>query len=221
MKNNICKEGNIHLISISKNYKSKVSARALEGLNNAGKILKYKERIDVTIYGAESWEVSSDMSLSAFTTGRSFRIDFKIPFFRKNIDQIINVELPMIMHHEVSHVVRHNTVGYSNTLLDYLVDEGIGCFVEQSIMPKRKIPYIQKHDEEQMYWREAKKILVEKITFEDSRKWFTSKGTWPHWIGYRLGYLLVQEFMNKNLVGLNVLVRMRSKDILKEGSLFE
>ena len=219
MKNNICKEGNIHLIGIPEKYQAKVSARAIEGLNNAGLILKYKENIDVVIYGAELHEVSLKMPLSAFTTGKVHRIDFKIPFFRKNIDHIINVELPMIMHHEISHVIRHNVVGYSSTLLDYLVDEGIGCFIEQSIMPERKIPYIQKQADEQMYWSEAKKILLEKITWDDSRKWLVSEEIRPRWIGYRLGYLLVQEFMNKNPVGFDVLVRMKSKDILKGSGL--
>ena len=219
MKNNICKEGNIHLIGVPETYRAKVSARAIEGLNNAGVILKFKEKIDVIIYGAELDEVSSKMPLSAFTTGRSFRIDFKIPFFRKNIDHIINVELPMIMHHEVSHVIRHNTIGYSNSLLDYITDEGIGCFIEQSIMPERKIPYIQKHDDEQMYWREAKEILFKKITWDDSRKWLVSQEIRPRWIGYRLGYLLVREFMDKNIVGLDVLTRMKSKDILKGSDL--
>ena len=123
------------------------------------------------------------------------------------------------MHHEVSHVIRHNTVGYSSTLLDYLVDEGIGCFVEQSMMPERKISYIQKIKDEQMYWQEAEKILVEKITWDDSRKWLVSEEIRPRWIGYRLGYLLMREFMNKTPVGLDVLVRMKSKDILKGSGL--
>ena len=219
MKNNICKEGNTHLIGIPERYQAKISARAIEGLNNAVQILKYKENIDVVIYAAESWEVPSKMPLYGFTVGKSNRIDIKIDFSRKNIDHIINVELPMIMHHEVSHVVRHNIIGYSNTLLDYLVDEGIGCFVEQSMMSQRKIPYIQKIKDEQMYWQEARKILVEKITWDDSRKWFVSKEVRPRWIGYRLGYLLIREFMNKNTVGLDVLARMKSKDILKVSGL--
>lgn len=215
MKNNICKEGNIHLVGIPEKYQTKVSAHAVEGLNSAMHILKYHENIDVVIYRAEKSEVNPKMPLSGFTTGKSNRIDFKIDFSRKNIDHIVSVELPMIMHHEASHVVRHNVIGYSNTLLDYMVDEGIGCFVEQSMMPKRKIIYIQKHIDEQMYWSKARKILVEKITWEDSRKWFTSKGEWPRWIGYRLGYLLIKEFMNKKPVGFDVLARMKSKDILR------
>lgn len=219
MKNNICNEGNIHLIGIPKEYQAKVSARAIEALDNAQHILKCNENVDVVIYGAESWEVPPQMPLYGFTVGKSNRIDFKIDFSRKNIDAIIDVELPMIMHHEASHVVRHNIIGYSNTLLDYFVDEGIGCFVEQVMMPERKIPYIKKHADEQMYWRKAKKILVEKITWDNSRKWLTGRDKMPRWIGYRLGYLLIKEFMDKNPVNLDILVRMKSKDILKRSGL--
>lgn len=219
MKNNICKEGNVHLIGVPKEYQAKISARALEGLDHAQRILKCDENVDVVIYGAESWEVNPKMPLYEFTVGKSNRIDFKIDFSRKNIDGIIDVELPMIMHHAVSHVVRHNVIGYSNTLLDYFVDEGVSCFVEQAMMPKRKIPYIQKHADEQMYWRKAKKILIEKITWNDSREWLIGTGKYPRWIGYRLGYLLMKEFVDKNPIDLDVLVRMKSKDILKRSGL--
>lgn len=219
MKNNICKKGNIHLIGVPKKYQAKVSVRAIEGLDYAERILKFNENIDVVIYGAESWEVPSKMPLYGFTVGKSNRIDFKIDFFRKNIDAIIDIELPMIMHHEASHAVRHNIIGYSNTLLDYFVDEGIGCFVEQAMMPERKISYIQKHADEQMYWRKAKKIFVEKITWDDSREWMIGTGKYPRWIGYRLGYLLIKEFMDKNPVDFDVLARMKSKDILKRSGL--
>ncbi len=219
MKNTICKEGNIHLIGVPKEYQARVSARVIEGLDNAKRILKCNENIEVVIYGAEKWEVSRDMSLSEFTVGKSNRIDLKIDFSRKNIDAIIDTELPMIMHHAVSHVVRHNIIGYSNTLLDYFADEGVGCFVEQAMMPERKIPYIKKQADEQMHWRKAKKILVEKITWDDSREWMVRAGKYPRWIGYRLGYLLIKEVMDKNPVDLDILARMKSKDIFKRSGL--
>ena len=219
MNNNICKEGNIHLIGVPREYEVKVSTRAIEALDHAKRILKCNGNVEVVIYGAEKWEISPQMPLYEFTVGKSNRIDFKIDFSRKNIDAIIDIELPMIMHHAVSHVVRHNIIGYSNTLLDHFVDEGISCFVEQAIRPKRKIPYIKKQADEQMYWRKAKKILVEKITWDDSREWMVRIGKYPRWIGYRLGYLLIKGFMDKNPVDLDVLARMKSRDILKQSGL--
>jgi len=53
MKNTICKEGNIHLIGVPKEYQDKVSARVIEGLDNAQRILKCNENVEVVIYKAD------------------------------------------------------------------------------------------------------------------------------------------------------------------------
>lgn len=219
MKNNICKKGNFHLIGIPQKHRATVFVRALGGLSNAARILKYKKNVDVVLFDAEYWDILPQMSISAHA--RIYYIDVKICFYRKDkdIDTIINIELPLAIHHELSHVVRANTVGYSETLLDSFVDEGIACFVEQSVMPKRRIPYIQEIDNEQTLWLEAKKHLLQKITTNLHSNWFFGTGTLPNWIGYRLGYLIVQQFMNKHAIRLDTLVRMSSKKILKGSGL--
>lgn len=217
MKNIICKKGNIHLIGVPKKYQAMISARVLDGLNNAARILNYKKNVGVVIFDAEYWDIHPKLNLSAYA--RIYYIDIKICFYRKdkNINDIINVDLPLTIYHELSHVVRANIVGYSETLLDSFIDEGIACFVEQSIIPKQKILYIQKIDNEQALWLEAKKHLSQKISSKLHSDWFFGTGTLPNWIGYRLGYLIVRQFMNKNNIGLDKLVRMSSKKIL-EGS---
>lgn len=216
MKNIISKKGNIHLIGIPKKYLGKVSASVLAGLNNSVKILKWKKDINLVIFAAETHEIHPDMSLYAFTLGMSQRIEFKIDFSRRNIDSIIAVELPMTIYHETSHVVRESTLGYSITLLDYLIDEGVGCFIEQSIMPERKISYIQKIKDESLYWDNAKNNFNKKISWNQSREWFFGTGSLPNWIGYRIGFLIVQRCMNNNSIGFDELVRMSSKEILEK-----
>lgn len=219
MKNKVCNQGNIHLVGIPTKYQTKVSNYVLEGLDSATSILKYTKNIDVVIFRAEAWEVHPKMSVSAFTLGRSQRIDFKINFARKNIIDIITTELPLTLHHEVAHVVRESTVGYSKTLLDYFIDEGVGCFVEQCMMQNRKIPYIQKIDNEQEFWKKAQKIIFKKTNWNDSREWFFGTGSLPNWIGYRLGYLIVQKYMSNPTIGMDKLVRMSSMEILKKSGM--
>lgn len=215
MKNIICKKGNIHLIGVPKKYQAIISTSVLNGLDNAEGILNYKKNVGVAIFDAEYWDIHPKLNLSAHA--RIYYIDIKICFYRKdkNINDIINVDLPLAIHHEFSHVVRANTVGYGETLLDSFIDEGIACFVEQSIMPKRKIPYIQKIDNEQALWLEAKKHLSQKISSKLHSDWFFGTGALPNWIGYRLGYLIVRQFMNKNNISFDKLVRMSSKKILE------
>ncbi|MEK7576072.1 MAG: DUF2268 domain-containing putative Zn-dependent protease [Patescibacteria group bacterium] len=221
MTNRVCKNGNIHLIGIPAKYRLAVSVHAFEGLSEAMQILKYKQHINVAIFGAEAWEIHPKMHLAAITFGGSSRIDFKICFSKKNIDTIIKTELPLTMYHEVSHVVRVKAVGDWNTLLDIFIDEGIGCFIEQSILPKRKILYIQKIKNEQALWHEVKEQLLQKRSISEQLKlqgeWFYASGELPNWIGYRLGYLIVQKFMSKHHITLDKLARTSSKQIL-EGS---
>ena len=219
MKNSLSKKGNVHLIGVQPKYRLKVAAHALAGLNTAVKILNYEKKIDVVIFDAEFWDIHPRLSL--YAQGRVYYIDIKICFYRKdkNISSIINVELPLTIQHEFSHVVRANTVGYPETLLDSFIDEGIACFVEQSAMIKRKISYIQKIKNEEIFWRKAKKHFSQKITYDLHGEWFFGKGSLPDWIGYRLWYLIVKKFMNKNQIRLDKLVRMSSKKIL-EGSGF-
>lgn len=220
MKNTISKKGNVHLIGVSSKYLEKVAKHAIAGLNDSAQIFKWNKRIDLIIYAAEQHEIHPKMNLFAFTLGRSNRIDFKIDFSRKNIDTIIKVELPMTIYHETAHVVRENTIGYSTTLLDYIIDEGVGCYIEQSVMPEREIPYIHEIKDEKVYWNQAKKSLFKKISWNHSREWFFGTGKLPNWIGYRLGFLIVQEYMNKYPTNLSILARMSSREILKKSDFY-
>lgn len=219
MKNSVCKRGNIHLIGIPKKHRAAVLVHALAGLRGAAGTLRYKKDIDVVIFDAEYWDIHPQMSVSAHS--RIHYIDAKICFYRKDrsIDSIINTELPLAIYHEVSHVVRASTIGYGETLLDSFIQEGIACFVEQSIMPERTIPYIQKIENEHLFWLQARKHFSQKITSKLHSDWFFGTGALPNWIGYRLGYLIVQQFMNTHAIRLATLVRMSSRKILKGSGL--
>ena len=140
-------------------------------------------------------------------------IEIKIDFSRKDLRKIIEVELPSTIYHELAHLVREDSVGYGKTLLDSFVSEGISCFVEKSILPNRKIPYIQKIKNEQKLWDKAKKLL-EKTKYNYS-EWFFGSSKLPNWTGYRLGYLIVEGFTKSKNISLAELSRLKSKDILK------
>lgn len=186
-------------------------------MNAAAKIFQYEKSVDLVVFGAESWEIPPLLSLSAFTVGRVSRIDFKICFSRANILNILQVELPLTLYHEFSHVTRTQHLGYGETLLDRLIDEGIGCFVEQSSLPGRKIPYIQKIAGEKMLWKKTVRLFDSKEY--NYSEWFFGTGKLPAWIGYRFGYLVIQNFMKKNPVSLADLVRTPSKEIIRNSSL--
>lgn len=219
MTNEISKKGNVHLVGVQTKYRSKVGESAIKGLNTAAKLLKYKKAVDVAIFDAEAWDIHPKMSLSAHA--RVYYIDIKMCFYRTDIDvkEMIDIELPLTIQHEFSHVVRANTVGYPETLLDAVIDEGIACYVEQFSKPDRNIPYLTKHAKETLYLENAKKLFDNKISTELHNEWFFGGKKLPEWIGYRLGFLIVQKFMENNPTALDVLCRTSSKDILKGSKL--
>ena len=216
MKSKNCEKGNIHLIGIPSKERGIALEHSIKALDRAKNLLKYKKQVDVVIIEAQNFFVISKLGIGGSAIGK-FCIEIKIDFSRKDLRKIIDIELSATVYHELAHLVRENSVGYGNTLLDSFVSEGISCFVEKSILPKRKIPYIQKIKSEQKLWAKAKKLLG-KIKYNHS-EWFFGSGKLPNWTGYRLGYLIVEKFTKRNIISLAELSRLNSKDILKGSKL--
>ena len=206
------------MIGIASNKSEEILSRAVESLDKARNILRYEKRVDVMLIEAQDFFVIPKLGIGGSAIGKSC-IEVKIDFSRKNLRKIIEVELPSTIYHELAHLVREDSVGYGNTLLDSFVSEGISCFVEKSILPNRKIPYIQKIKNEQKLWEKAKKLLGK--TKYNYSEWFFGAGKLPNWTGYRLGFLLVERFIGKSKISLEKLVRLNSKEILEGSKLYE
>lgn len=211
MASEICKNGNIHLIGVPDRHVEAVSRIAKETLDAAKGLLQYSNQVEVVIIEAQDFFVIPQLGITGSAIGKSC-IEIKIDFCRKDLDNIINIEIPATVYHELSHLVRENKLGYGNTLLDSMVSEGVACYIEKSVIP-REIPYIQPIKDEDSFWTKAKE------SFDDSKynhsAWFFGAGELPNWIGYRLGYLLVQKYLQKNTKELSELSVIPSKEILQ------
>lgn len=212
MKLKKCEQGNIHLIGIPQNKSGVILNNVIKSLDVARDTLKYKKQVNAVIIEAQDFFTIPKLGIGGSAVGKSC-IEVKINFSRKDLQKIINVELPATICHEFAHLARENSVGYGKTLLDSFVSEGISCFVEKSILPDKNIPYIRKIRDEQKLWNKAKKLL-EKTKYDYS-EWFFGSGKLPKWTGYRFGFLLVENFVKKNKIDLDKLVRLYSEEILK------
>lgn len=211
MASEICKNGNIHLIGVPENRIETISRVAIESLNEAKNLLKYDCRVEVIIIEAQDFFVIPQLGITGSAIGKSC-IEIKIDFSRNDLRNIIEVEIPATIYHELSHLVRENSLGYRNTLLDSIISEGVACYIEKSVIP-REIPYIQPIKDENSLWSKAKE------SFNDSKYnhsvWFFGAGELPNWIGYRLGYLLVEKYMKKHNKELSELSIIPSKEIFR------
>lgn len=216
MRSKNCEKGNIHLIGMPPKERGAVLVRSIKALDKARELLKYEKQVDVVVIEAQNFFVIPKLGIGGSAIGKSC-IEVKIDFSRKDLRKIIEVELPSTIYHELAHLVREDSVGYGNTLLDSFASEGISCFVEKSILPNRKIPYIQKIKNEHNLWDKAKKLLGK--TKYNYSEWFFGSGKLPNWTGYRLGYLIVEGFAKGNDISLAELSRLDSKAILKGSKL--
>ena len=218
MKSKNCEKGNIHLVGIPLQKRGAILGHSIKALDKARKLLKYEKRVDIVVIEAQDFFVIPKLGIGGSAIGKSC-IEVKIDFSRKDLRKIVEVELPSTIYHELAHLVREDSIGYGKTLLDSFVSEGISCFVEKSILPNRKIPYIQKIKDEKKLWNKAQKIL-DKTKYNHS-EWFFGSGKLPNWTGYRLGYLIVESYANKTKISLDKLTRTSSKNILKGSKFYE
>lgn len=119
----------------------------------------------------------------------------------KDLDGVINTEVPRTLAHELHHIVRYREVGRRKTLLDGLVAEGLAGHFEIELFggkPQRWYQAVKKKDFKRLF------RLYEKNYFEpiDHSKWFFGMGDKdiPKWTGYTLGYEIVGKYLRRNPV---------------------
>ena len=203
-----CKGGTLHLIGIPKKYRVQVAKTVEKALTEASEFFVYHKPVETVIFSSISEFVVPEVGIGAHAIIQG-DIVININFSRRDIKKVIEKELPATLYHEFSHVVRASI--YKNlyaTLAESLITEGIASYIEKKVFQK-KVPYIEPIKNEKKYWLLAQKNLHKK--FYDHREWFYGTKKLPRWIGYRLGYLIVDSFMKcqKNLT-LAQLVRIKS-----------
>ncbi len=208
------KTGSVCLIGIPRQYTEKIGRVAADALKVGCTELGYRNRVGLAIFAAQSFFVIPELGVGGEAIGTS-GIVVRVDFSRRDIERIIREEVPATIYHELAHLVREQSVGAGSTLLDALVSEGIACFVEQSLCPKRQIPYVASIKNEERIWKKAVPILLRKKY--DHAEWFFGTKAIPRWAGYRLGYLIVSKFFAKQPTSLPRLVRMPSRDIFAGG----
>lgn len=206
--------GKVYGIGIPRPYTKKIEGVAADALRVGRAALQYRGRIDIALFASQSFQVIPELGIGGEAVGRS-GIVVRIDFSRRDIQRIVSEEVPATIYHELAHLAREQGVGTGDTLLDALVAEGIACFVEQSLCPKRRIPYLARIKNEERLWKKAAPLLLQRQY--NHAEWFFGIKAIPRWAGYRLGYLIVPKFFEKQPISLPRLVRMPSKDIFAGG----
>ncbi|MEK9178498.1 MAG: DUF2268 domain-containing putative Zn-dependent protease [Patescibacteria group bacterium] len=209
-----CKGGTLHLIKIPQKYKVQVAKIAEKTLTGAGELFAYQKPVETVIFSSIPEFVIPEVGIGAHATMQG-DIVVNIDFSRRDIAKVIQKELPSTLYHEFSHVVRADAhKNLYTTLIESLITEGIASYIEKKVF-RKKVPYIEPIKNERKYWLQTQKNM-RKNTY-DHGEWFYGTKKLPRWIGYRLGYLIVNSFMEqqKNL-SFAQLVRTKSSEVLRE-----
>jgi len=214
---NTCRGGTLHLIKIPPTYQKVVEKNAKHALANASELLLYHKPVETVIFSSTRAFIIPEGGIGAHAIIQG-DIVVNIDFSRRDIKKVLEKELPPALYHEFSHIVRKaSRPNLYETLIESLITEGIASYIEKKVFRKRVL-YVEPIKSEQKYWSKVKKNMRKKRY--SHAEWFFGNGELPRWIGYRLGYLLVDSFMkhHRNL-SLAQLVRIKPSEIIQRSQL--
>lgn len=173
-----------------KKLKSKIEQIAYKALSVILTKIAFSEQVDVVVYRYKA--PNKDFSVSGYTpTGNTVWI-YADPA-QKNFANLIKIQLPRVLSHELHHAARTQGPGFGETLEETLVTEGLAGHFEIELFGGKPSHFYTKFSEKELekYYLKAKQILKSKNFSYD--EWFlgANEKKLPKHIGYALGYWLI------------------------------
>lgn len=201
----------IHLVGGPENLQNTVREAVVEALRSFQEVMQYEGEVNVVVFESQSEFVIPEIGLMGRAIGKGgleIYVDFERTFAAGELEK----ELAATVYHEATHLAQKHFVGFGKTLVGVMISEGVACYVERCCLPDRIIPYIEPIENEMQYLEEARPIFnAEEYEYG---KWFFGSPDFPKWVGYRLGFLIVEAFMKKTKLPLYQLVRTEIQEIL-------
>lgn len=166
----------------------------------AVKALKITKPVNITVYFNPDWTIHTTGENGYTPTGEWVQISLDLTGKKFPVKTVIEKRLPATIYHELCHIKRWQTTGFGSVFREELVSEGLACAFEVEQF---------KHDIEPLFMAseaEIKKMISvvkknrDRIKNEYSYfEWFTvgSKKV-PRWLGYKLGYYIITQVLEKN-----------------------
>lgn len=114
--------------------------------------------------------------------------------FDPSSKNITKLRLFETLLHELHHCMRWRTQGYGDTLGEAMISEGMACLYEQE--HAQELPIYAKVKLSENEIAQAKELLNAKSY--DHNEWFFGSKNIPRWFGYTYGYMLCQQYAEKN-----------------------
>lgn len=118
------------------------------------------------------------------------------PKFR-DTQNLLKIELPRSVSHELHHSTRFQLLGYTHGLKEAVIREGLAVHFETEVWGGTPSTWATALDKDQISFYLNKlmdEIRSNNETYEHE-KWFYGSSNYPRWTGYALGYYLIAEYL--------------------------
>lgn len=191
---------NIYVLTASgrlEKYKSRITKAAKASVKIIGKKIPLPD-VDIVFYDNPENAIPH-LGICGFNQNANLIFVYLDPKFR-NFKRTINEEIIRVIAHELYHSARWKAVGFRETLLKALVNEGLADHFELEVTNKKPQKWNTTLTAKQfdIMKKKAQKEFNNK-NYNHEEWFFGSKERGiPKWTGYTIGFNLVGEYLKKH-----------------------
>ena len=116
--------------------------------------------------------------------------------------------------HEINHIIRYEKFGYPKTLLDSIICEGLAVYFSKYFGYEQKGLFEEIEDEE---IKAVDEFIKNKDREDfDFNKWFFGSDDIKRWFGYRLGYKIINKYIENTGESIFDATFVESEEIMKK-----
>ncbi|MBC3213775.1 DUF2268 domain-containing putative Zn-dependent protease [Serratia fonticola] len=129
------------------------------------------------------------------------------------INSIKNGALCRQIVHEMHHCLRMGTVGYGSTLGEALVSEGLAGHFVRYVLGTEPELWERAVTTEYLRLLPVTEQLL-KMPYYDHAEWFFGTGKYPKWLGYSLGYHLVNIWLYSGSKDTDIRINVEADEVI-------
>jgi len=178
-------------------YKDRIIKTAKESV----KIIKKKipiPDVDIVFYDNPEYTIPH-LGICGFNQNANLIFVYLDPKFR-NFKRTINEEIIRVIAHELYHSARWKAVGFRETLLKALVNEGLADHFELEVTNKKPQKWDTSLTAKQFGIMKKKSVKEFNSKKYNHEEWFfgSNERRIPKWAGYTIGFNLVGNYLKKH-----------------------
>lgn len=187
-------------VSVTANIETSLYATIKEHGARAMELLQIGTPVNITVYPNAGWTIPETGEGGYTPTGDWIQISLDLTGKTHEVRTVIEKRLPATIYHEMNHIKRWNTVGFGATFIENLISEGLACAFELEQAEHDVKPFFLASESE------IKELFTVVASSNDRIQnsysyfdWFTVGNTEiPKWLGYKLGYYVISEVLNRD-----------------------